>query len=49
MKAMYVRSGIYVDAVYRNTRYAKTKVNKTVNNFVHFSQFPPLISKSICC
>ena len=34
-----MRKGMYVTAVSMNTEYAKTKVNRFVNNSVHFSQF----------
>ena len=32
-----IRRGMYADATCVNTRYAKIKADKTVNNFVHFS------------
>ena len=49
--------GMYVTAASMNTEYAKTKVNKFANYFVHFSQFTVrrgmilgnINSKSICC
>ena len=32
-----MRRGRYVNAVCMSTRYAKTKANKTINNFVQLS------------